>query len=139
MRCPTIPALLASLAACTCSALAANAIGAAQAQGRGLAAMAKHCPDLHERGGQTAGRIVADGISCKLAREGIETYLGAPQGCITSSGCGQSGIDSYPRSGVYCRRHNHRVRCEVIAGRRRGVVTFVVHPIGYPGLPGTKP
>lgn len=100
---------------------------------------ARHCRDIHERGGQTARHLRVRRISCRLARKGVETYLGSPQGCLTSGHCIQSGVGSNPRSYVDCHRHGHRVRCKVVSPPKRGTVHFVVHPIGYPGMPGTRP
>ena len=85
------------------------------------------------------GLLLGIGITCRVARLGVETYLAAPQGCITDTSCTHSGIDSNNQSYVSCRRRRHFVRCTVIYPPRRGSVRFVVHPIGYPGQPGTQP
>src|SRR4051812_17252913 len=67
-------------------------------------ASARHCPAINERGGQTARHLRVRRISCRLAKKGVETYLGSPQGCLTSGHCIQSGVGSNPRSYVDCHR-----------------------------------
>lgn len=117
----------------------AGAAAAMPAFGARAAGPARRCADVDEGGGQTATHVVATGVRCRLARQGVETYLGSPQGCLTSVRCEQSGVDDHPDSLVRCRRRGHRVRCEIVIRRPRGSVRFVVHPIGYPGVRGTRP
>lgn len=103
------------------------------------AAALRHCADLRNEP-QTATRIVAHRLTCRIARLGVKTYLGAPQSCITGTACGQSGVGTNTHSFVSCHRRRHFVRCTVVyPPRPRGSVRFVVHPIGYPGLQGTQP
>jgi hypothetical protein len=115
--------------------LSADSLAAASSS----ATHATQCRSLHERGGQTATHIATRHISCTLAREGIETYFGSPQGCLLSNACTQSGIREIRGAYVTCLRVQHDVVCEVVAPPGRGLVTFVEHPIGYAGLPGSMP
>jgi len=131
-----------SLALLVLTPLLVGSVGASAALAAaspGTSAGLAHCRDIHEQGGQTATHVLARGIGCRVAKQGVETYLGSPQGCLTSSGCFQSGVIDGRNGGVACHRRRHRVRCTVTAGSRTGVVRFVMHPIGYPGLPGTRP